>query len=136
VAAERNLAELRVDPPALGLIAHCQCDPPIGFELCCERRRRGAQLSVTGTHTSLVSPGWQAADASRGPSRPAVQCRLVPPRAVACRIVVARLWHDGRSATLHSSIQRADQDFFGAPGRTRTCDPLLRRQPLCPTELQ
>ena len=23
-----------------------------------------------------------------------------------------------------------------APGRTRTCDPLLRRQPLCPTELQ
>src|SRR5512141_2603592 len=24
----------------------------------------------------------------------------------------------------------------GAPGRTRTCDPLLRRQPLCPPELR
>src|ERR1022692_3994426 len=26
--------------------------------------------------------------------------------------------------------------FCCAPGRTRTCDPLLRRQPLCPSELQ
>ena len=30
---------------------------------------------------------------------------------------------------------RYGPDFDGAPGRTRTCDPLLRRQPLYPAEL-
>ena len=36
--------------------------------------------------------------------------------------------------TLHNK-QRI-RVYSGVPGRIRTCDPLLRRQPLCPAELQ
>ena len=45
--------------------------------------------------------------------------------AFGCRLTVLRAIGD----TSHRAEPLAR---LGAPGRTRTCDPLLRRQPLCP----
>ena len=50
------------------------------------------------------------------------------------RALEGRRTSTGSTASARRSAPRARS--VSAPGRTRTCDPLLRRQPLCPAELR
>ena len=74
---------------------------------------------------------------------PTRSARTLGPRSASPKVspcVLARGWHatKGRSdeRQQHTGHMAADLDSLGAPGRTRTCDPLLRRQLLYPTELR
>src|SRR5262249_1906256 len=68
--------------------------------------------------------------ASRGTNLKWIQATDIPAAPLSKRLY-ASPQSDARSASLARKEQRTAA-LAGAPGRNRTCDPLLRRQPLCP----
>ena len=110
-----------------------------------ERGSAGSADLSLGTAPDLP-PDAPAGRAESEPDRADVLVlRGVPvDRVLACPRRLTFTAHDGSYSTgspagSQASVQDRNMALtwtFGAPGRIRTRDPLLRRQPLCPSELQ